>query len=80
MTNAQISYTMVAVSYTHLDVYKRQSFTRGNMAILRSIPAKGIQLQRGSVFPSAVSESAPSAANTWSGLNKMCIRDRNIGG
>lgn len=49
--------------------FHHSSFIKGKIAILKSIPAKEIQLHIGRVFPSAVSERPLSAANTCRGLN-----------
>ena len=54
--------TSYAVSYTHLDVYKRQSFTSRAIATIASSPGRE---SRARAWPA---EREPSS--------KMCIRDR----
>ena len=60
-------YAMEAVSYTHLDVYKRQPFRMTRRGFLRTLLA---------VFAMPIAPSA-AAKDSWPARKqKMCIRDR----
>ena len=61
------------VSYTHLDVYKRQSHDGGRVKVVQDLGSQGAEYLALMAHAGVVSVGVGVAAT---GVGKMCIRDR----